>query len=309
MHNEKRNIYSKFYPNVYVAKCTEQHEKGEIIILTTKHDKEHENFVYNYLGKTKDGFYLYSITRADGFNHQERAKAKAEKLKGYASNADKRSAQAYEASQEAAEFLKLGEPIKIGHHSERRHRALIARNWARMGKSIEESNKAEDYRRRAEYWEGKTEDINLSQPESINFFEFKLEEAKRKHQFLKDNPEARPHNMSLKYANKEIKELKEKMNKAVILWGDPEDIEQLNKEKEEEARAKATKGRNSKKINFLINNLGGFFFFGSDVEKFKNKVQELRNAGKLEEDEKVFHVVAGLYMPHKHKEEILKAIY
>src|SRR5690606_5676202 len=101
----------------------------------------------NYLGKTKDGGFLYSITRADGFNAQERAKNKADKLNGYAGNADKRSNQYYEASQEGRDFLSLAEPIKVGHHSEKRHRELIDRNWERMRKSVNEADKAEEYRR------------------------------------------------------------------------------------------------------------------------------------------------------------------
>ena len=34
--------------------------------------------------------YCYSITRADGYNNQERARNKVEKLNGYADNADKK---------------------------------------------------------------------------------------------------------------------------------------------------------------------------------------------------------------------------
>src|SRR5690606_13167946 len=136
-----------------------------------------------------------------GFNAQERAKNKAEKLNGYASNAETRSAQYYEASKEGRDFLSLGEPIKVGHHSEKRHRALIERNWNRMGKSVKESEKAEEYKRRAEYWESKSDTINLSMPESLEYYEFKLEEAKKKHQFLKDTPDKRSHSFSLTYAN------------------------------------------------------------------------------------------------------------
>lgn len=229
---ETLNTYTKYCPNVFAAKCAEQQEKGNIITMTTKYGQEHEVEVYNYLGRTRDGAYGYSIVRTDGFNAQERAKNKAEKLNGYASNAVKRSNQYYEASNEGRDFLSLGEPIKIGHHSEKRHRALIERNWNRMGKSVEETNKAEDYQRRAEYWESKANVINLSMPESIGFYEFKLFEAKKHHQFLKDNPSERSHGMSLAYANKDVKETEKNLNLAVKLWGNEEEIEQLKKEKQ-----------------------------------------------------------------------------
>lgn len=101
---ETLNTYTKYCPNVFAAKCAEQQEKGNIITMTTKYGQEHEVEVYNYLGRTRDGAYGYSIVRTDGFNAQERAKNKAEKLNGYASNAVKRSNQYYEASNEGRDF-------------------------------------------------------------------------------------------------------------------------------------------------------------------------------------------------------------
>lgn len=211
------NTYSKFCPNVFLAKCPETHEKGEVIKIETKYGKENDCIIHNLIYQ-KDGFFFYSITRADGFNSQERALAKAQKYNGYASNAEKRSNQYYEASQEGKEFLSLGEPIKVGHHSEKRHRALIERNWDRMGKSVEESKKAEAYESKSEYWQRKANDINLSMPESVEYYQFKLEQVKEKHLFLKNNPDKRPHSMSLQYANKEVKDVEKNIELAMRLW-------------------------------------------------------------------------------------------
>lgn len=299
------NTYTKFCPNVFVAKCPERHESGEVIILTTKYGKEHENEVHNFLGKTNDGHFLYSITRVDGFNAQERAQRKAERLNGYAANAEKRSAEAYNsrASQSELEFMRLGEPIKVGHHSERRHRKLFDKYDNKMRKSIEESEKAEQYKSRAEYWENKANDINLSMPESLEFYEFKLEEAKKKHQFYKDNPNEREHSFSLTYAKKAVNEAEKNLNIAVRLWGSAEEREQLNKEKAEAAKKKV-----SKKFDFdgWIKENGGFWFFGSDKDAFREKYNELLKSGHIEEGEKVTHIIAGLYIPVKHKESFFK---
>ncbi len=213
------NTYAKYCPNVFVAKCTEQHERGEVIPVTTQYGKENDSIVFNLVAQ-KDGFFYYSIVRADGFNVQERAKAKAERLQGWANNAEKRSNQYYEASNEGRDFLALGEPIKVGHHSEKRHRALIDRNWNRMGKSVEESKKAAEYEGRAEYWESKANTINLSMPESIEYFEYKLEQAKTRHEGLKNGTIPRDHSFSLTYANKEVKELEDKVKTAAKLWKD-----------------------------------------------------------------------------------------
>jgi len=212
------NTYYKYVPNVFLAKCNEKHEKGEVIEVTTKYGKENESIVYNLIFE-KDGFYYYSIVRADGFNCQERAKAKAEKYEGWAGSAVRKSNEYREASKEGKDFLMLGEPIKIGHHSEKRHRALIDRNWARMGKSVEMSNKAEAHESKAEYWAKRANDINLSMPESIEYFEYKLEQAKEYHEGMKSGKYERSHSFSLTYAKKEVNELQKKYDLAKKLWG------------------------------------------------------------------------------------------
>lgn len=211
------NTYSKFVPNVFLAKCTEKHEKGEEITMTTKYGQEHEVIVFNLVYE-RGGFYYYSIVRADGFNAQERAKQKAERLNGYASNAIKRGNSYYEASNEGRDFLSLGEPIKVGHHSEKRHRALIERNHNRMGKFVSELDKAEQYERRASYWESKANDINLSMPESLEYYEYRLEKAKEYHEGLKSGKYERGHSYSLTYAKKEVNEIQDKLNLAQKLW-------------------------------------------------------------------------------------------
>ena len=212
------NTYSKFAANVFVAKCPEIHEKGEIIELSTKYGQIHDCIVFNLVGRDRDGNYYYSIVRADGYNVQERAKAKAERYQNWSAAAESKSNQYFEASQEGREFLSLGEPIKVGHHSEKRHQALIDRNWTRMGKSVEASKKAESHESKADYWAKKANDINLSMPESIELWEYKLEDAKEKHQFFKDNPEKREHSFSLTYAKKAVNEAEKNLLIAKKLW-------------------------------------------------------------------------------------------
>lgn len=211
------NIYIKYCPNVFVAKCDEKHEKGEIITLETKYGNNHECIVFNFLG-TKDGAYLYSIVRADGFNVQEWAKRRAERLNGYKATAEAKSNQYFAASNEGADFLALAEPIKVGHHSEKRHRALIDRNWNRMGKSVEYSQKAADYESRAEYWEKKSTIINLQMPESVEYYEYKLERAKERHEGLKNGTIKRDHDFSLTYAKKDVNEAAKNLETAKKLW-------------------------------------------------------------------------------------------
>lgn len=211
------NTYSKFCPNVFLAKCTERHAKGDIINVTTKYGKENECEVFNLIF-SKDDFHYYSIIRADGTNAQTRAEAKAARYNSWAASAENKSMQYYEASQEGRDFLALAEPIKVGHHSEKRHRALIERNWNRMGNSVKMSEKAEAHSSKAEFWESKANTINLSMPESIEFFEYKLEDAKMKHEGMKNGTIERGHSMSLQYAKKDVNEAQKNLDLAKRLW-------------------------------------------------------------------------------------------
>lgn len=212
------NTYSKYVPNVFLAKCTEKQEKGSTINVETKYGKANESIVFNLIYE-KDGFFFYSIVRADGYNIQERAKAKAERYKSWSNSAAKKSDQYYQASQEGRDFLSLAEPIKVGHHSEKRHRALIDRNWNRMGKSVEFSDKAGEHESKSEYWAKRANDINLSMPESIEYYEFRLEQAQELHTGLKNGSIEKRHSFSLTYAKKELNELTKKVELANRLWG------------------------------------------------------------------------------------------
>ena len=214
----KRGTYKKYCQNVWVAAMSEQCEAGEIITLETRHGKENEHVVHNYIGQWA-GLYLYSTTRLDGYNLQERARRKAEQYENWAQARQIKSDQFYNASNEGADFLVLAEPIKIGHHSEKRHRALIERNHRRMDNAMENLKKADEHESKAKKWEERTEDINLSIPESLEYFKDQYEQAKEYHQLLKAKPELRDHAYSLSYAKKKVNEMKKNYETAVILWG------------------------------------------------------------------------------------------
>lgn len=211
------NTYSKFAPNVFLAKCTEKHEKGETISVTTQYGKDNESIVFNLIME-KDGYFYYSIVRADGFNVQEWAKRKAEKLENAAFNAVNMSDEYYKKSHEITDKIPMGQPILVGHYSEGRHRRDLDKSWIAMGKSVEFSNKADDYKSRAAYWESKTNTINLSMPESIEYFEFELEKAKALHEGLKNGSIHKKHSYSLTYAKKDVNEIEKKLALAKKLW-------------------------------------------------------------------------------------------
>lgn len=55
-------------------------------------------------------------------------------------------------------------------------------------------------------------------PESVDFYKYKLEEAKEKHLFYKNNPDKREHSFSLTYAKKAVNEAQKNYDLAVKLW-------------------------------------------------------------------------------------------
>jgi hypothetical protein len=213
------NTYAKYAPNVFVAKCSEKHESGETIQVQTKYGKEHDCIVYNLVKEGTDGFFYYSIVRADGYNAQEHARRKREKLEIAAMNAEKKSSSYFKAANKDKDFLSLGEPIKIGHHSEKRHRKLFENAHRNMSKCVEFSNKSEDYLERSNYWANREGTINLSMPESLEFYEFELEKAIKEHEGLKNGSIPVSHSYSIVYANKKVKDLEKKVKLALALWG------------------------------------------------------------------------------------------
>ncbi|MCL1654898.1 DUF3560 domain-containing protein [Elizabethkingia miricola] len=211
------NTYSKYVPNVYLAKCEEKHQKGDIINVTTKYGKENESIVFNLIYE-RDGFYYYSIVRADGFNIQERAKAKAERYESWAASAEQKSNEHYKRSQDLVKYIPMGQPILVGHHSEKAHRRTLENSWNAMGKSVELSDKAISHEDKAAYWAKKANDINLSMPESIEYYEYKLEKAKEYHEGLKSGKYERSHSYSLTYAKKDVNEAQKNLQLALKLW-------------------------------------------------------------------------------------------
>lgn len=211
------NTYAKYCPNVFLAKCEEQHEKGDIIEVTTKYGKENECEVHN-LVMEKGGFFYYSITRTDGWNMQERAKAKAERYANAAANASAKADHYYERSMKDHDWLSLGEPIHVGHHSEKRHRKALDDAWNNTGKMVEQMRKSEAFSDKAEAWERHTTDINLSMPESVEYYKNMAEKTAKYHADMKAGLIPRSHSYSLTYAKKNANEAAKNYEIAKKLW-------------------------------------------------------------------------------------------
>lgn len=216
---ETINQYYKFAPNCWILKSNNsQYQKGDIVEIPNKYGDIKKHIIFKNINPNNKEFFYYSIIRRDGETSQTIAEKKVEKLAGYQANATKRANNYYEASQEGQDFLSLAEPIKIGHHSESKHRNLIDRNWSRMTKSIEEQKKAKSYDSRIEYWNKKTTKIDLSMPESLEYFQYMLERKIKFHADLKIGKEKKEHSFSLTYAKKQVNEYTKLLELAKKLW-------------------------------------------------------------------------------------------
>lgn len=81
--------------------------------------------------------------------YEEKLKTRREKLLSRATKAAQASQSAYQASRRATAGIEMGQPILVGHHSERRHRRDLARSDNAMRKSCDEQKKAEHYAQKA----------------------------------------------------------------------------------------------------------------------------------------------------------------
>lgn len=83
--------------------------------------------------------------------------ARAERLRGWSENNQARSDQRVAAATQISDGIPFGQPILVGHHSERRHRRDLAKIESGMRASIELERKAEDQSRRADTIEAQTD--------------------------------------------------------------------------------------------------------------------------------------------------------
>ena len=83
---------------------------------------------------------------------QDRQDRRADRLRDRAALADARAAKASnKISKGEREFLALMEPVKVGHHSERRHRKLLQRSWDSLMEAGKEAHYAGQLRQRADW--------------------------------------------------------------------------------------------------------------------------------------------------------------
>lgn len=108
---------------------------------------------------------------------KEYYEAKAEK---FAKEAESRATSARETMQN----IPLGQPILVGHHSEKRHRKDIERIDRNFGKSVEASEKSEYYANKAKNY-GDSGAISQDDPEAMELLQAKIYKLEKERVVIK----------------------------------------------------------------------------------------------------------------------------
>lgn len=114
-----------------------------------------------------------------------RSERKQNRIDRYIELARKAETKSIEAFEHSNSIVKTDQPILVGHHSEKRHRRDLDKSWNAMAKSVQESDKAEYYRKKAEAAENNNA-IYTEDEDSVERLEEKIARLEKLQQTMKD---------------------------------------------------------------------------------------------------------------------------
>lgn len=101
-------------------------------------------------------------------SYRDRRLARAERLREWADKREQKSTAAFAGVRRIADAIPFGQPILVGHHSERHARRDQDRIWTGMSKGVEHANMAQSMDRRADEIERQAEHaIYADDPDAI----------------------------------------------------------------------------------------------------------------------------------------------
>ncbi|MCF3109584.1 DUF3560 domain-containing protein [Niabella sp. CC-SYL272] len=118
-------------------------------------------------------------------NYEQRKQNRIDNAKKQAAKNRKLSDSAYNQAHDMASIIPMGQPILVGHHSEKRDRRYRQRIDDKMRKAVEADKKAEYYERKAEAIENNTS-ISSDDPTALEQLRQKLAELEQKQSFMKE---------------------------------------------------------------------------------------------------------------------------
>ncbi len=117
-------------------------------------------------------------------NFHERKAGRIERYEELAEKADQKSEQMHQESRDMVEHIPMGQPILVGHHSEKGHRRLLDRSWNKLGQAVQEGRKGEYYKEKAAAAAGNTA-IFSDDPDAIEKLEEKIAQAQQHQEWMK----------------------------------------------------------------------------------------------------------------------------
>ncbi len=119
-------------------------------------------------------------------NRRERLERKLEKRREWAAGRKRLADSSFKRAIAATAMIPMGQPILIGHHSEGRHRAAIARSDSAMGKMVESMNMAEHHVSKAAGLEAQLDSSIFSDdPDAIEQLEAKVDRLEAERERIK----------------------------------------------------------------------------------------------------------------------------
>jgi hypothetical protein len=115
---------------------------------------------------------------------EERKTKRQQRFETAAENAKRKADQAFRTSDAITDMIPFGQPILVGHHSEKRHRRAIDKSHNAMRKGIEESEKAKYYEQRAKSVESNTA-IFSDDPNATERLAEKIERLEKRQELMK----------------------------------------------------------------------------------------------------------------------------
>jgi hypothetical protein len=273
-------MFKKYTQGVYCMQSEDdnlQHESE--VTVTTKHGKDINVIVWKKLS-TRNEHTFYSVIRIDGYDRAEHMRRKIERAENAQARQEKLANEYYNKSNKDRDFLSLAEPIKIGHHSEKRHRKIINQAYDNMGKSVAASNKAKSYNDKIDTLESRLAyNINLDTPESLELLEQRVIDLEQQRDNLKASKNYESYQLTNLGAN--IRRYKERLETARKLW----DINYIPTPKVDK------KAEKQKKVDALLSRCEAIFAFSSE------QLNENRKEGYT-----YINCGAGLLIPTQHYE-------
>lgn len=224
-------------------------------------------------------------------NYEEKRANRLERYNRLASKFSKESDSRYQRFKSLLSVIPMGQPILVGHHSEKGHRSLLNKADNNMRMSVEADKKAEYYADRAETVEN-NHAISSDDPNALERLQEKLEGLQRNQELMKK-------------CNKILKSKKTDAEKVTML------MEFGLKESTAIEILKPVYGRVGIPSYKLTNN-------NANINTVKQRIAKLQNIEKAGNEEKTYgdiRVFANadenrvqMFFPGKPSDEIRKAL-